>query len=121
MEKSARLRGAYSLRCRFINAHNYRAIWHYELAIHFNPYCCEAYNNLGVIYKEQDNLEKAVMCYQSALAINPKFSQSLNNLGVIYTVQGKVSSGCVRTYNLSVVGQCVHIFEECHNREPHVQ
>jgi protein O-GlcNAc transferase len=72
----------------------YRAIWYYELAVHFNPYCCEAYNNLGVIYRDQDNLDKSAMCYQSALAINPKFSQSLNNIGVVYTVQGKVYSIC---------------------------
>jgi tetratricopeptide (TPR) repeat protein len=62
----------------------------YELAIHFNPFCCEAFNNLGVIYKDRDNLEKAIECYRSALGINPTFSQTLNNLGVVYTVQGKV-------------------------------
>ena len=67
-----------------------RAVWFYELAVHFNPYCCEAFNNLGVIYRDQDNLDKAIVCYQSAIAINPKFSQSLNNIGVVYTVQGKV-------------------------------
>lgn len=36
----------------------------YELALHFNPNCAEACNNLGVIYKDKDNLEKAVECYQ---------------------------------------------------------
>jgi tetratricopeptide (TPR) repeat protein len=67
-----------------------KAIVHYELAIHFNPLCCEAYNNLGVIYKDLDNLDRSIQCYQSALAINPKFSQTLNNIGVVYTIQGKM-------------------------------
>lgn len=35
----------------------------YELALHFNPQCAEAYNNLGVIYKDRDNLDRAVECY----------------------------------------------------------
>lgn len=37
----------------------------YELAFHFNPHCAEACNNLGVIYKDRDNLDKAVECYQA--------------------------------------------------------
>lgn len=94
-----------------------QAIVFYELAFHFNPHCAEACNNLGVIYKDRDNLDKAVECYQAiifffffkkniwiaeeiyilfklrlhvlqmALSIKPNFSQSLNNLGVVYTVQ----------------------------------
>jgi len=41
-----------------------KAIVFYELALHFNPHCSEACNNLGVIYKDRDNLDKAVECYQ---------------------------------------------------------
>lgn len=37
----------------------------YELAFHFNNHCAEACNNLGVIYKDRDNLDKAVECYQA--------------------------------------------------------
>lgn len=68
-----------------------KAVVSYELAVHFNPACCEAYNNLGVIYKDRDNLERSIQCYSSALNVNPKFSQTLNNLGVVYTIQGKVT------------------------------
>lgn len=42
-----------------------QAIVFYELAFHFNPHCAEACNNLGVIYKDRDNLDKAVECYQA--------------------------------------------------------
>lgn len=41
-----------------------QAIVFYELAFHFNPHCAEACNNLGVLYKDRDNLDKAVECYQ---------------------------------------------------------
>lgn len=44
-----------------------QAIVFYELAFHFNPHCAEACNNLGVIYKDRDNLDKAVECYQAKL------------------------------------------------------
>jgi len=67
-----------------------KAIVCYELGIHFNPFCCEAYNNLGVIFKDTDNLERAIECYEYALQINPHFSQTLNNLGVVHTMQGKL-------------------------------
>jgi protein O-GlcNAc transferase len=43
----------------------------YELALHFNPRCAEACNNLGVIYKDRDNLDKAVECYQVRFAFSP--------------------------------------------------
>ncbi len=41
-----------------------QAVVMYELALHFNPHCPEACNNLGVIYKDRDNLDRAVECYQ---------------------------------------------------------
>ena len=42
----------------------------YELAFHFNPHCAEACNNLGVLYKDRDNLDKAVECYQVLFMLN---------------------------------------------------
>ena len=65
-----------------------KAIICYELSIHFNPTCCEAYNNLGVIFKDRDNLERATECYLSALQVDPHYYQTLNNLSVVYTMQG---------------------------------
>ena len=52
--------------------------------------CGEAFNNLGVIMKDCDNLPRAIECYKSALDINPNFSQALNNVAVVYTIQGRV-------------------------------
>ncbi len=51
----------------------------YEMALHFNPECAEAHNNLGVLYKEQDNMERAVQCYTAALSVRPNFPQVREN------------------------------------------
>ncbi|KAL3654612.1 hypothetical protein CASFOL_001597 [Castilleja foliolosa] len=74
--------------------------WHYADAMYnlgvaygeMLKFDMEACNNLGVIHKDRDNLDKAVECYQMALSIKPNFAQSLNNLGVVYTVQGKMDA-----------------------------
>lgn len=44
---------------------DHQAVVMYELALFFNPNCAEAFNNLGVIYKDKDNLHKAVECYEA--------------------------------------------------------
>jgi hypothetical protein len=41
-----------------------KAIVMYDISLHFNPHCAKACNNLGVIYKDRDNLDKDVECYQ---------------------------------------------------------
>ena len=51
------------------------------------PECAEAHNNLGVLHREQGNLEQALRCYLAALHIRPNFPQGLNNLAVVYTAQ----------------------------------
>lgn len=57
------------------------------MAVTFNPGCVEAYNNLGVILREQGNVERALGCYQAALQLRPNFPQGLNNLAVVLTAQ----------------------------------
>ena len=56
--------------CELLISLALQAIVFYELAFHFNPHCAEACNNLGVIYKDQDNLDKAVECYQVWLRLS---------------------------------------------------
>jgi tetratricopeptide (TPR) repeat protein len=69
----------------------------YEMSVNFNPKCAEAFNNLGVIYKDKcafmtafcspystalvesvsirGNLDKSIFYYQEALKANPNFAQ----------------------------------------------
>ena len=60
------------------------------MAVLFDKACAEAFNNLGVIYKDRGNLDQAIHYYHEALQANPAFSQTLNNLSVIYTMLGKL-------------------------------
>ena len=73
-----------------------RAIIAYESTLRLRPRCAEAWNNMGVLHREQHNVERAVECYLRAVAITPTFAQALNNLGVVYTAQGQ-AGGSFRT------------------------
>lgn len=66
-----------------------QAIVFYELAFHFNPHCAEACNNLGVIYKDRDNLDKAVECYQAIILCMYFFF--LVGIGDLYFIQLVIS------------------------------
>ncbi|MBU0711979.1 tetratricopeptide repeat protein, partial [bacterium] len=59
----------------------------YLRAIELNPEYTDAYNNLGIVYKEQGNYSDAIECFQKAIAINPNFSEAYLNLGSVYNDQ----------------------------------
>ena len=48
-----------------------------------------ALNNLGVIYKNLQENQKAKDCYEKAIAINPNYSDAYYNLGVIFHELGE--------------------------------
>lgn len=39
------------------------------------PNYAEAHNNLGVLYRELGNMERAAACYTAALNVRPNFPQ----------------------------------------------
>ena len=47
------------------------------------------YNNLGILYFQQDKLEQATDAFNTALKINPRSVVSLNHLGIISRRDGK--------------------------------
>ena len=49
--------------------------------IKMNPEQAEAYSNLGVVYKDQGNLQLAMLNIQKAIEIKPDFAEAYNNLG----------------------------------------
>lgn len=61
----------------------------YQLTTQVNPRSAEAFNNLGVIYKDMDNLPRALSCYEAALRIRPTFPEALNNMGVVFTIMNQ--------------------------------
>ena len=61
----------------------------YNQVLKINPNHAGAYNNLGVIFKDLGENQKAKNCYEKAIEINPNHVDALYNLGVIFGVLGE--------------------------------
>ena len=68
------------------------AIESYKRAIHIDPNCAEAYNNIGNIYKEAGNLDSAIENYLTAIKLDPVYVAAHHNLGVSLESQGKTDA-----------------------------
>ena len=56
----------------------------YEKIIEIDPNIINAQFNLGIIYQELNENEKAINCYEKVINIDPLFIPSYNNLGLIF-------------------------------------
>jgi len=61
----------------------------YQLALKYNPGSFRAHNELGVIYLENNELEKAIFHFEKAISLNENFDQAYDNLGIAYDKSGK--------------------------------
>ena len=61
----------------------------YEKTIEVNPRHSLAYHNLGDIYLERKDYEKAELYFENAVKFSPKNSLFLLNCGVCYFKQNK--------------------------------
>lgn len=59
------------------------------MAVAVDPQCAEAWNNLGVLYRAQGDVDAAARCYERALQAKPNFPQACNNLAVLHTAAGR--------------------------------
>ena len=59
----------------------------YNQVLKIDPNYADALNNLGVIFQNQMNHEKAKDCYEKAIEIMPDYADAHNNLGVIFQDQ----------------------------------
>jgi len=50
-----------------------------KAAIEVNPQYAEAYNNLGVLYRDEGEIKKAIACYDKCLALNPHSRNASQN------------------------------------------
>jgi tetratricopeptide (TPR) repeat protein len=66
------------------------AIGWFEDAVRMDPEFVFAWDNLGVSYRKNNNLEKAEEAYKKSLKVYPKGYTSLMNLPVVYLKQGRV-------------------------------
>jgi hypothetical protein len=64
------------------------AEFYFNNCIKVNPNKFEAYNELGVVYFQAGNFDKAIMMFENALSRNPKYKQILMNLSASYKAKG---------------------------------
>jgi protein O-GlcNAc transferase len=64
----------------------------YETSIVHNPFCPEAYVNLGVLIKDKGNHEEALQYYNKALNINSNFTIARHNACISEIALGEVCS-----------------------------
>jgi predicted O-linked N-acetylglucosamine transferase (SPINDLY family) len=66
------------------------ALKSFHTVIDLNPNFPDGYNNLGVIYREQDDLDKALDLFNKAINLKPEFAFAYNNRGLIFKDKGKI-------------------------------
>ena len=55
----------------------------YKKILKTNPNYAGVYNNLGMMYKELEEYQKAIGCYEKAIQIDPNYANVYYNLGNI--------------------------------------
>ena len=61
----------------------------YNQILKINPNYINAHNNLGAIFNNFGEYQKAKECYEKAIIINPNYADAHNNLGVVFKVLGE--------------------------------
>jgi len=59
----------------------------FQEALLLDPNNSEVLNNLGMVYRQQDNMNEALKYYQLAIEKNASCAECFNNMGVVYTKQ----------------------------------
>jgi tetratricopeptide (TPR) repeat protein/S1-C subfamily serine protease len=78
------------------------AIADFNQAITIHPQLEIAYNNRGVTYYKQGNLDQAIKDFDQAIALNPQSSQAYNNRGNVYSQQGKIEQA-IQNYSQAII------------------
>ncbi len=61
----------------------------YQRTISFDPQNEALYNNLGSVYEEQGDTQKAIAAYRMSRGLEPNFIRAYNNLGRLYSKLGR--------------------------------
>jgi Tfp pilus assembly protein PilF len=68
------------------------AIYWWEQAVQIDPSYAHAYNNLGVGYEQEGDLEKARVAYEKALTLAPKDQQIRQNYELFKEINERSSA-----------------------------
>ena len=75
-----------------------KAIELYKRVIKLKPDYAEAYNNMGVAYKENSDFSAAIESYRKAISLKPGLVEAYNNLGLAYNKLGEYQKS-IDAYN----------------------
>lgn len=67
-----------------------------------NPKNAVYWNELGIAYHNQSELDDALKCYQHATKVNPRYADAQNNIGTILYEKKKFSKA-IRAYKKAIV------------------
>lgn len=59
----------------------------YKIGLNLHPHSLNAYNNLGIVYRQLGKNEQAEEAFQKALYYHPSFVEAFYNLGNVYVTQ----------------------------------
>jgi len=80
----------------YLDQRNYEdARIEFNLALHADPTCTDALNNLGVSCLREGNFKDAKSYFDSALRLEPQYCPSLNNLAEVYYLQGDLDDAII--------------------------
>ncbi len=68
----------------------------FESALRLDPGSAQAYNGLGAIFRQAEDLEKAIFFWEKAIEINPNLGNALYNLGTAYLDKGEKSKSLTK-------------------------
>ncbi len=66
-----------------------RAIEYWERCVKAKPDFLPGWNNLGLAYKDIEQLDKAINCWSKALEVNPNYAEAAHNLEVALLLKRK--------------------------------
>ena len=64
------------------------AMPHLEAALQIKPDYAEAYNNLGLVYKEQGSYDQATQSFAKAIKYKKRYFEAINNIATMYERKG---------------------------------
>jgi len=63
---------------------NREGLAEFEMSVAVCPDFYRGYNNLGVVYQQLGEVDRAIECYRKAIDSNPEFSSVYGNLGMLF-------------------------------------
>ena len=78
------------------------AIDAFKKTILLKPDYAAAYNNIGIVFKDQSKLSEAIDAFKKAISLKPHYAEAYNNMGIALKDQGKFEEA-INAYKKSIL------------------